>query len=524
MYSIMASKSLRSRVVETNAETASLVARERESEGVDSVDRRGSAGLQSEGEMTTSQGVEGNLTEQGMQPRVLQLAVNEGSDIKQMLAGLIEVMQQSQENNVKLLENFKSEIQNNVKSEIQSVKAELAASQESIKVQISSIKEEIKIEDQKLRKEFDGKLDSETRRVTKIVNKMQNEAEAELVAVKGQLQTINSECQAQVGEVRKVTQNLVQELTNHLEKHRTEVDQSIQKLGDEINQRLTQQKESVDQASTQERTEFNRELSQVTAKLIALENRVLDLPTSAVVIEPRNNSNSPNNASPSTGKQSIGINGPVQSNESRTCSCESENCDVCMVSNVNRCRVVASVEAHQVSSFLSSSELPLPLFNEDKDTNPVYYLRQLDQFLQFRGVPKAMQLAVAFRSVVGPMSSHWLETVSWNLQDYTQFKQVFLKPWWSTARQSLVLHDMEAERRDEKKMRYNLEIYEKITGFNFTPDGREIVMAGVSNGASDIYRFNLVAGTFKQITSDLYDDFNPTVSSGTGENDGTIIF
>ncbi|MDR0619863.1 MAG: hypothetical protein LBG17_08205 [Bacteroidales bacterium] len=92
------------------------------------------------------------------------------------------------------------------------------------------------------------------------------------------------------------------------------------------------------------------------------------------------------------------------------------------------------------------------------------------------------------------------------------------------GRTMLVLHDVEAERRDEKKMRYNLEIYEKITSFNFTPDGREIVMAGVSNGASDIYRFNLVAGTFKQITSDLYDDFNPTVSSNTGENDGTIIF
>ena len=162
------------------------------------------------------------------------------------------------------------------------------------------------------------------------------------------------------------------------------------------------------------------------------------MPTSAVVIEPRNNSNNPNNASPSTGQQGISVNDPVQSSESRTCSCESGNCDVCMGSNVNQCRIVTCAEAHQVSSFLSSSELPLPLFNEDKDTNPVYHLRQLDQFLQFRGVPKAMQLAVAFRSIVGPMSSQWLETVSWNLQDYTQFKQVFLKTWWSTARQSLV--------------------------------------------------------------------------------------
>jgi hypothetical protein len=76
-----------------------------------------------------------------------------------------------------------------------------------------------------------------------------------------------------------------------------------------------------------------------------------------------------------------------------------------MGSNWSRCRMVASTEAHQVSSFLSSSELPLPLFNENKYTNPIYHLRQLDQFFQFRGVPKAMQLAVAFRSIVGPMSS-----------------------------------------------------------------------------------------------------------------------
>jgi hypothetical protein len=91
-------------------------------------------------------------------------------------------------------------------------------------------------------------------------------------------------------------------------------------------------------------------------------------------------------------------------------------------------------------------------------------------------------------------------------------------------RTMLILHDVEAERGEGKKMRYNLEIYEKITGFNFIPNGREIVIAGVSNGASDIYRFNLGAGTFKQITADLYDDFNPTVNGGTDKNSDAIIF
>jgi hypothetical protein len=36
------------------------------------------------------------------------------------------------------------------------------------------------------------------------------------------------------------------------------------------------------------------------------------------------------------------------------------------------------IESVSVSSFLSSSELPLPLFDDDSDTNPVFHLQQLD--------------------------------------------------------------------------------------------------------------------------------------------------
>jgi hypothetical protein len=216
----------------------------------------------------------------------------------------------------------------------------------------------------------------------------------------------------------------VQELATHFEEHRSEVDHSIQKLGNEINQKLTQQKENIDQVSSQEKTAFNRELSQVNEKLVALENRMSDLPTAVVIEPPNNNSIHQNNNSPSAGQHNYCVTNHIPFGENRTCSCENENCDVCMN---NSCRMVLNQEAHQVSSFLSSSELPPPLFNENKDTNPVYHLRQLDQFLKFRGVPKAMQLTVAFRSIVGPMSSQWLETVSWNLQDYSQFRQIFLK-------------------------------------------------------------------------------------------------
>jgi hypothetical protein len=87
------------------------------------------------------------------------------------------------------------------------------------------------------------------------------------------------------------------------------------------------------------------------------------------------------------------------------------------------------------------------------------------------------------------------------------------------GRTMLIMHDMEVKRRRDRKMRYNLEIFEKINSFTFTPNGREIVFAGVSNGASDIFRFHLGAGTYKQITNDLYDDYEPLITF-----DGKIVF
>jgi hypothetical protein len=94
-------------------------------------------------------------------------------------------------------------------------------------------------------------------------------------------------------------------------------------------------------------------------------------------------------------------------------------------------------EQVSVSSFLSSAELPLPNFDKNSHKNPVYHLRGLGEFIQFRGVPKALQLAVSCRSMVGQMSKQWIAAVSQNLADYESFKEAFLRPWWSSPRQSL---------------------------------------------------------------------------------------
>jgi hypothetical protein len=36
------------------------------------------------------------------------------------------------------------------------------------------------------------------------------------------------------------------------------------------------------------------------------------------------------------------------------------------------------------------------------------------------------------------MSKQWVETISWNLKDYDEFKRAFLNTWWSGSRQSFV--------------------------------------------------------------------------------------
>jgi hypothetical protein len=97
-----------------------------------------------------------------------------------------------------------------------------------------------------------------------------------------------------------------------------------------------------------------------------------------------------------------------------------------------------SPENASVSSFLSHSELPLPLFDDKSDTNPVFHLRRLDEFMHLKRVPKTFQVAIAYRSIIGQISKQWVETVSRNLPDYDAFKKSFLNTWWSAFQQSLV--------------------------------------------------------------------------------------
>jgi hypothetical protein len=299
----------------------------------------------------------------------------------------------------------------------------------------------LNLKNQETKKEFSAKLDAEASRMTKLVGQVQRETEAGLLAVKRLMQTNNNELETRIVQASSTTQGVVEELANQIEVHRSEVDSTINKLGQDIDNRFSRQKETIEQASMQEKSAFDIKIEQVKAKIVALENKVMELPRSAVVAEPRavnNNEGSPSAVNTSDQTRGDGSGSSVLADGNRTCSCQANSGDACISNNMHVSGVHGTAEYPQVSNFLSTSELPLPLFDDCTDTNPVFHLRRLDEFIRFKGVPKVLQLAVAYRSIIGQMSKQRVETISWNLKDYDEFKRAFLNTWWSASRQSLV--------------------------------------------------------------------------------------
>ena len=50
---------------------------------------------------------------------------------------------------------------------------------------------------------------------------------------------------------------------------------------------------------------------------------------------------------------------------------------------------------------------------------------------------------------------------------------------------------------------------EKITAWDFSPDGQMMVFSGFRNGQSDIYVYSFLSRSFQNLTDDFYDDYDP---------------
>lgn len=180
----MASRALRSRTVEPSQEDLETPAGERpsESEGLGSLEsseRLGSSDQQ------TSEIPEPPLSEleqtqeKVSQPRIQQPSISEASDLKNMLAGMFAIMQETVRadlvtnnesirtdiatNNEKLQERVKGDLaanQESVRADISSIKADLAANNERVRADLAASQENVRIELSKIRKDLKAENES----------------------------------------------------------------------------------------------------------------------------------------------------------------------------------------------------------------------------------------------------------------------------------------------------------------------------------------------------------------------------
>jgi len=68
------------------------------------------------------------------------------------------------------------------------------------------------------------------------------------------------------------------------------------------------------------------------------------------------------------------------------------------------------------------------------------------------------------------------------------------------------------DRKLENNILYN---FEKVIDFSYSSDGRFLVFSAVQKGQSDLYIYNIAAGSHQQFTNDIYDDLNPVFADGT---------
>jgi hypothetical protein len=266
------------------------------------------------------------------------------------------------------------------------------------------------------------------------VSQVQSETTAELIAVKRQLQGISTEFDAMLDHSNANTQGIINELADQMQEHRSEV--SIQ---------IERQKENLEKLTEAKTREVGSQLDQTKAKFVEIESK-LNESAERQTLEPEASGAMHHSPPPSAHP----TDDPARPEGIETSSGLVDGTVSC-IHQPTTCHTVAShnsvndrsVHANpttkvSLSGYVTNSELPIPLYDDESETNPVFHLRHLEEFFQFRNVPKSLCLATACRSIIGHLSWQWIEAIAHRLTDYEAFKEAFLNTWWSKSKQSLV--------------------------------------------------------------------------------------
>lgn len=106
--------------------------------------------------------------------------------------------------------------------------------------------------------------------------------------------------------------------------------------------------------------------------------------------------------------------------------------------------------------------------------------------------------------------------VSYPLLSWSPSSDILAVIYEKKGKVLLELFDMETKKWDKRE----LVRVEKVLGFNFSNDGKRLVISAIKNSQSDLFVFNLLQNSMRQITNDIYDDLTPSFIP----NSNKIIF
>jgi hypothetical protein len=288
--------------------------------------------------------------------------------------------------------------------------------------------EQFRLENQKLNQEFSGRLQAETSKLSFQVRQLQSDTEKELTAVQGKLQGLSSEFDTRLEQQSRSNHEANGELTSKI----LEVKSEIDTISDKVNG-LANDVETVKGDVVKCTEDLGKRQGESTARLKkgGETERSGNPMTCSTEVTQVNEVTDAAHSSP-TPPPFANVDNVARSGNG-SCSRNVDSCTVCVNGGVIGENASVPVRHHSANNYLSYTDLLLPQFDDGSEVNPIFHLNQLDEFIRLRCVPKPLQLALAFKSIVGAMGKQWVTNVARNLTDYDQFKVAFASTYRSRS-------------------------------------------------------------------------------------------
>jgi hypothetical protein len=129
------------------------------------------------------------------------------------------------------------------------------------------------------------------------VGQVRQETEAELIAIKSQIEVVNSSFETKLAEANVQAQDSSDRVSSQITANRSEVKANINQLNQEVNLKLTRQGERLREIKLvvdQEKATTETRFDQISARIVALETNFSEVSSRAVVAAgPRSLSSNP---------------------------------------------------------------------------------------------------------------------------------------------------------------------------------------------------------------------------------------